>query len=257
MGNNRSFAQQLCVKKAGLLLHATGALEAGCRIGIAVSGGVDSFTLVKVMRIRQKLLPFPIELMALHLNPGFEPASHARLASWLAAEGVASHIELTDFGPRAHSPENRAASACFYCAWLRRKRLFELCRKYRLSHLAMGHNAEDMAATFMLNAFRNGNIQGMAGVEDFFGGRLRMLRPLLLVEKKYIIQAARQWRLPYWVNQCPSAGKTARGEMEALLARMDKSLPGAKRSLINGLGRQELARGRARSACAGKSLQAR
>lgn len=239
----RSYSQQVCVKRSGLALQRTAALWPGARIGIALSGGVDSFTLLKVMQIRQAILPFAIELMAIHLNPGFDASDHSHLGEWLAREGIASHIELTDFGPRAHSPENRKNSACFYCAWLRRKRLFDLCRQYRLTHLAFGHNADDMATTFMLNAFRNGRLQTLGIVEKFFNDSLVVLRPLLLVEKHCIRQAARKWKLPFWQNACPSSGKTARASMEALLTEISAKLPNARKSLISALGRRELESG--------------
>ena len=73
----RSFAQEVCVKSAGKAMQKTGMLWAGCRVGVAVSGGADSFVLLKSLKIRQGIVPFRFELMALHLNPGFEPRSHA------------------------------------------------------------------------------------------------------------------------------------------------------------------------------------
>lgn len=236
----RTFAQQTCIKKAGLLLQRTGALWPGCRIGIAVSGGADSLVLLKTLKIRQAILPFSIELLAMHLNPGFDRQDHVHLAAWLAKEGVAAHIEITDFGPRAHSPENRKNSPCFYCAWLRRKRLFELAAAYRLTHLAFGHNADDLVATFLLNLLRNARVQGLGANEAFFEGRLRIIRPLLLVEKKQILQAARQWHLPVWKNACPSSGHTARSQIDAVLGAISQHLPDARRSLLNGLGRWQL-----------------
>lgn len=236
----RTFAQQTCIKKAGLLLQRTGALWPGCRIGVAVSGGSDSLVLLKTLKIRQAILPFSTELLAIHLNPGFERQDHAHLAAWLAKEGIAAHIEITDFGPRAHSSENRKNSACFYCAWLRRKRLFELAATYRLTHLAFGHNADDLVATFLLNLLRNARVQGLGANEAFFEGRLRVIRPLLLVEKKQILQAARQWHLPVWKNACPSSGHTARSQIDEVIGAISKFLPEARRSLLNGLGRWQL-----------------
>lgn len=236
----RTYSQQVCVKRSGLALQRAGALSPRARVGIALSGGVDSFTLLKVLRIRQALLPFHIELMALHLNPGFDNFDHRFLATWLASQGISSHIEITDFGPRAHSSENRKKSPCFYCAMLRRKRLFELCRHYHLTHLAFGHNADDMASTFMLNTFRNGRIQTLEIAESFFHNSLLVIRPLLLVEKRHIRQAACKWQLPFWQNACPSSGKTARTEMEEMLSCFAARTPEAKKSLINALGRREL-----------------
>ena len=69
----RSFAQEVCVKSAGKAMQKTGMLWPGCRVGVAVSGGVDSFVLLKTLKIRQGIVPFRFELMAVHLNPGFDP----------------------------------------------------------------------------------------------------------------------------------------------------------------------------------------
>ncbi len=236
----RSFAQEVCVKSAGKAMQKTGMLWPGCRVGVAVSGGVDSFVLLKTLKIRQGIVPFRFELMALHLNPGFAPQNHAALLPWLAQEGIAAHLEVTDYGPQAHSEQNLRRSACFRCAWLRRKRLFELCARYGLSHLALGHNAEDLVETFFLNLCRNGRVEGMSMSEPFFNGGLQVIRPLLLVEKKYIIKAARQWKLPTWANACPSAGRTARSSMARNLEQLYGVSKDARRSILNGLTRWQL-----------------
>lgn len=216
------------------------ALWPDCRVGVAVSGGVDSLSLLKVLKIRQKITPFKFEIMALHVNPGFDREDHAALLDWLAREGIAGHIEVADFGPNAHSEINKSNSACFYCARARRKRLFELCQQYKLSHLAFGHNAEDLLTSFMMNFFRNGRMQGMSASEDFFKGELRVIRPLLLVEKKYILQAAKQWKLPVWPNSCPTSGKTGRDQAGELACFIEGKSPGARKSMLNALYRVTL-----------------
>ena len=236
----RSYAQEVCVKAAGKAMQKAGMLWPGCRVGVAVSGGVDSWVLLKTLRIRQGIVPFPFELMALHLNPGFDAASHAALLPWLSREGIAAHIEVTDFGLQAHSEKNLRRSPCFRCAWLRRKRLFELCRDYRLTHLALGHNAEDLVATFFMNLCRNGRVDGMCMNESFFGGGLHLIRPLLLVEKKYIRSAARRWDLPVFANACPSAGHTARSDMAETLEKLCGIARDARRCILNGLSRWQL-----------------
>ena len=240
MREKRSYAQEVCVKSAGKAMQQAGMLWPGCRVGVAVSGGVDSFVLLKTLHIRQGIVPFRFELMAIHLNPGFDVQSHAALLPWLTRHGIPAHLEVTDFGPHAHSEENRRRSPCFRCAWLRRKRLFELCAQYRLTHLALGHNADDLVGTFFLNLARNGRVDGMSMNEPFFGGRLRLIRPLLLVEKKYIIKAARQWELPLWANVCPSAGHTARSDMQQTLEHLFAVSRDSRRCIYNALTRWQL-----------------
>lgn len=235
-----SFSQQVCVKSAGKAMQRTDMIGPGARIGIAVSGGVDSFVLLKTLHLRQRIVPFKFEIMALHVNPGFDAASHAALIPWLSEHGIAAHVEVTDHGPHAHSEENQRNSACFRCAWLRRKRLFELCGHYRLSHLAFGHNADDLVHTFFMNMCQNGRVEGMSMCEDFFHGDLRVIRPLLLVEKSHIIKAARNWKLPLWANPCPSAGKTKRSEMAQSLDQLYGIYKDARRCVFNALSRWQL-----------------
>ena len=231
------YAQRVCVAKAGKLMMETGQLAPRARLGLAVSGGVDSLVMLAVMHVRRRIVPFPVELMLLHLNPGFDTTNHAPLAELCADLGIAAHIEVTDFGPRAFSEENKKKSACFYCAWLRRKRLFDLCAAYGLSHLAFGHNADDLATTFFLNMFQNGRVDGLSCRESFFGGRLTVIRPLLLVDKKTIVRAAKAWELPVFANPCPMAGKSMRHEAETWIR--DICAGGKKRTvnLPNALGR--------------------
>ncbi|PTN39120.1 ATP-binding protein [Desulfonatronum sp. SC1] len=212
-----TFAQKKCLGPAGLLMQRTGMIWPGARVGVAVSGGVDSWVLLQVLLLRQRIVPFPFEVMAIHLNPGFDATSHAPLAPWTAAHGVALHAETTDYGPMAHGPENRKNSPCFLCAWHRRKRLFELCKHYGLTHLALGHNADDLVQTFFMNLFRNGRVEGLSPKEEYFGGELILIRPLLLLEKPMIRRAAAQWKLHVWSNSCPSATNSERSRTEAWL----------------------------------------
>lgn len=237
-----TFAQKKCVSTVGMLMQKISMAGAGARIGVAMSGGVDSFLLMKVLTIRKAILPFPIELMALHVNPGFDPKSHAPLVTWCEEHGLAAHIELTDHGPRAHSEENRKNSACFFCSMLRRKRLFDLCREYNLTHLAFGHNADDLVTTFFMNVVQNGRVDGMNAAEDFFGGRLKVIRPALFLEKSFIRTAARQWELPVWANDCPSAGNTRRAEVEEWVKLETGKHKRIRHNVFNALTRWQLDR---------------
>ena len=237
-----TYAQQQCIRSAGKLSQQTEMLSSGARVGVAVSGGMDSWVLIKALKIRQGIVPFSFSLMALHVNPGFAPESHLPMTRWLEEEGIASHIDVTDHGLRAHSEENRKDSACFYCAMLRRKRLFELCRDYRLTHLAFGHNADDLVSTFFMNLFQNGRVEGMSMREPFFGGSLMVIRPLMLLEKSVISKAAKAWDFPVWSNPCPSAGRTRRSSVMEDLDAVWKNAKGSRTKTVNGLVRWQLKR---------------
>lgn len=120
---------------------------------------------------------------------------------------------------------------------LRRKRLFELCKENSLTHLAFGHNAEDLVSNFFMNLLQTGRVQGMSMNESFFGGELQVIRPLIAVEKSYISKAVQQWGLPVWSNPCPSAGKTRRAEINEDIEALCKGRKWMRKNIYNGLGR--------------------
>ncbi|MDR2893171.1 MAG: tRNA 2-thiocytidine biosynthesis TtcA family protein [Deltaproteobacteria bacterium] len=230
-----TYAQEVCIRAAGRAMQSTEMIWPGARVGVAVSGGMDSWALLQVLRIRQGIVPFPFEIMALHVNPGFDPQNHAPLLSWLEENKVPGVAEATDHGLRAHSEENRKKSACFYCAMLRRKRLFQLCDEHNLTHLAFGHNADDLVGNFFMNLVQTGRVSGLSMKEAFFGGRLQVIRPLLLVEKAQIAKAVKHWDLPVWSNPCPSAGSTGRSEIMTEVERLCAGEKRKRKNVFNGI----------------------
>ena len=234
-----TFAQKKCLSKAGKLMLDKGMLRPGARIGVAVSGGMDSWVLLQVLSLHRRKLPFDVQFMLLHINPGFEPHNHAPLLAWAGQTGPAVHIEVSDMGPRAHSAENRKNSPCFFCSWRRRKHLFDLVEKYNLTHLALGHTADDLVQTFFLNLFYQGRVEGLYAKESFFHGRFELIRPLLHVEKQLVRKAVRDWALPVWVNPCPSAHASKRSEVDQWLQSVWAGNATMRKSVYSALKRWE------------------
>lgn len=237
-----SFVQKTCVTSAGKLMQEAGMLFPGARVGVAVSGGSDSFTLLKVLMLRQRILPFPIELMVLHINPGFDPTNHAPLVDFVREHGLAAHIEVGDHGPRAHSLENRKNSACFFCCRHRRLALFRLVTEYKLTHIAFGHNSDDLAVTFFLNLFQTGRVDGMSMRESYFGGEFELIRPFLWLDKESIAKAGKKWGLPIWENPCPTAKTSRRAQLHKWLIEGPGKDKRTRQNIYNGLRRWELDR---------------
>ncbi len=234
------YIEKKCIKVAGKAMQQSGMIKEGSRVGVAVSGGVDSFSLLKILKERQRIVPFKFDFMAIHVNAGFDPTNHQPLVEWLKKEGIPGHCEVTNHGLVAHSEENRSKSPCFYCAMLRRKRLFQICKEYNLTHLAFGHNADDLITNFMMNIFQNGRVDGMSMNEPFFGGLLHVIRPLILLDKKDIVKAAKIWELPIWKNPCPSSGSTKRTKSMEQFEYLCENNPTKRRTAYNALTRWQL-----------------
>jgi len=237
-----SFVQKTCVTSTGKLMQEAGMLFPGARVGVAVSGGSDSFTLLNVLMLRQRILPIPIELMVLHIIPGFDPTNHAPLVDFVREHGLAAHIEVGDHGPRAHSLENRKNSACFFCCRHRRLALFRLVTEYKLTHIAFGHNSDDLAVTFFLNLFQTGRVDGMSMRESYFGGEFELIRPFLWLDKESIAKSGEKWGLPIWENPCPTAKTSRRAQLHKWLLEGPGKDIRTRQNIYNGLRRWELDR---------------
>jgi tRNA 2-thiocytidine biosynthesis protein TtcA len=185
------------------------------RIAVGLSGGKDSLCLLWMLAERRRRAPVDYALVALHVDLGWGQDA-TPLEAFCRRLGVEFVLLPTDIGERAHGPGN-TESPCFLCARLRRKRLFEAASSHRCNRLALGHHRDDIIQTFFLNVIYSSEISTMLPAQELFGGRLTLIRPLALCDEAQLARLARELGLPVLPSGCPSACKSARREMAALL----------------------------------------
>ena len=189
----------------------------GDRVAVAVSGGKDSFTLLHLLKERLKWVPIHYDLLAIHLDMGFEGTQPEKIEQACREMGIPYYFEQTDYGLKAHGIENKE-NPCFLCAWLRRKHLFNLSRNLHFSKLAFGHNKDDIIETLFLNMFFSGELSTMLPKQSLFEGGLTIIRPLALLDESRIKGFAKRLGLPEIPNPCPSASKSYRQDIKAFLS---------------------------------------
>lgn len=192
-------------------------IRVGDRVAVAVSGGKDSMALLYMLKERLKWIPIQYDLLAVHLDMGFEGTQPQRIKQACQEMGVPFYFEQTDYGIRAHGPENRE-NPCFLCAWLRRKHLFQLSKTLNFTKIALGHNKDDIIETLFLNLFFSGELSTMLPRQTLFGNQLTLIRPLALLEESRIKGFVRRLGLPEIPNPCPSAQNSSRKEIKDFLA---------------------------------------
>ena len=125
-------------------------------------------------------------------------------------------IIKSDIGPKAHSPENRE-NPCFLCSRLRRKIIFETAGELGCRKIAFGHHKDDLIETFFLNLFYGASISTMLPVQELFGGRIAVIRPLYMVDEDVISRYAGSMEWPKISLNCPTAGSSKRNEIKQML----------------------------------------
>jgi len=212
------------IREMGRAIHRYRQIEEGDRIGIAVSGGTDSLTLLHLLTERKKRVPITYELVALHIHLGFDQEGYHPLEDYLLRRGYQYRIDVTEIGRIAHSAENRE-NPCFLCSRLRRKRLFEMAHQLRCNKVALAHTRDDIIETLLLNMFYSGEVSTMVPFLLLFGGALSIIRPLAFLSKEKILRLASQMDLPVWENSCPSTHRSKRWEIRKMLKAMAANNP--------------------------------
>ncbi|MBW1668665.1 MAG: tRNA 2-thiocytidine(32) synthetase TtcA [Deltaproteobacteria bacterium] len=161
----------------GKAIHTREMISEGDHVLVAVSGGKDSLSLLWLLRERLKRVPIEYGIIAVHVDVGFGSDSAERMKSFFTEHGFDYRIVRTDIGPKAHGPENRE-NPCFLCSRLRRKILFELANELGCNKIAFGHHKDDVIETFFLNLFYGASLSTMMPVQDFFQGKLTIIRPM-------------------------------------------------------------------------------
>ena len=200
----------------GKAIHNQQMIRDGDHVLVAVSGGKDSLVLLRILKERIRRIPISYNITAVHVDPGFGSESARKMAAFFSTHGFDYRVIESDIGPRAHGPENRE-NPCFLCSRMRRKLLFELADTIGCNRIAMGHHKDDIIETLFLNIFYGASISTMLPVQELFGGKLTVIRPLYLVDEDLIRRYAEEMGWPRIELGCPSAGVSKREEIKIML----------------------------------------
>lgn len=232
----RFYGVKEAVKLMGRAVHRFGMIHAQDRVMVAYSGGVDSGLMLRLLRERLKWIPIEYTLVAVHVDHGFPGSPKEEIRAHMAGEGVEFHLIETDIGPRAFSDEN-TENPCFLCSRLRRKLLFEKARELGCTKVALGHSMDDLIETFFLNVLYTGQASTMLPKQELFGGRITIVRPMILLDGPRVRAAAKKLGLGEHPNPCPGARDSERTRVRDLLAGLYRDNPKVRGNIYRALTR--------------------
>ncbi len=200
----------------GKAIHNRNMIRDGDNVMVAVSGGKDSLALLWLLRERIKRIPIEYKVTAIHVDPGFGADSAAAMETYFSEHGFEYKIIKTDIGPRAHGPENRE-NPCFMCSRLRRKLLFEMADELGCNLIAFGHHKDDIIETFFLNILFSASVSTMQPVQELFGGKITLIRPLYLIDEDLVSRYVKFMGWPEIHLGCPTGESSKRKEIKDML----------------------------------------
>jgi tRNA 2-thiocytidine biosynthesis protein TtcA len=221
-------------RKIGLALHDYSMLSDGDNVMIAVSGGIDSLVLARVLKMWQKKAPIRFKLTAQIIDHGFWRQHDNVAAPEVSIGSQLERFHLNYVVDRAWDISDDERT-CFQCARNRRSQLFDLARERGFNKIALGHHKDDLIETFFLNILYSGNISTMLPRQLLFDGDLSIIRPFAYVEKQELVKVSKELELTVVANLCPLAKNTRREKVRGILNSFYEEEPGVKRSLFAAL----------------------
>ncbi len=223
---------------AGRAIGDFGLIDDGDRVLVALSGGKDSWTLLRVLDLLRKRAPIRFSLVTLTVHPGFPGFRTDAIEEYLRERGFEHHVVFAPIHDLMLSKLTPDEVPCALCSRIRRGVLYTQAAELGCTKIALGHHRDDFVETLLLNQFFNGTIKAMAPLLRADDGRNVVIRPLVYVPEEEIIAYAAEAGFPVTCCACPACGDPdqKRVRIKRLLADLEKEHRGIKANLLAALG---------------------
>lgn len=222
-------------------------LQYGDNVGVAVSGGKDSTSLLNILR--EIVKGHGTKLFALTIDEGIEGYREESVRNAVSfAESlsipilVSSYEELfgisLDDALETRAERGFKTTSCAVCGPLRRRSLDLTAKKAGVGVVATGHNLDDVLQTFYINLYA-GDLERIKWLDpsyrpsragEEFG--LRRIKPMMEIYEQELAFYAYINELPFQSESCPYMSEGIRTDIRTHLNEMERKHPGLKYSSL-------------------------
>lgn len=212
-------------------------IEHGDTIGIALSGGKDSTSLLHFLTKTFGHRP-DIEIHAITIDEGIagyrnlseiRPVVERYDVPWHTGS-FAEEYGITLDGIISGQKDDRRS--CSFCGVLRRRIVNRIAREAGCTKLAFGFNLDDEAQSVMMNVLR-GDTERLTMPERDTPGMIPRIRPFAVIPEREVALYARLHVGTFADHGCPYAHNALRGDVRRLLNEYTWQHPATKYAVRN------------------------
>lgn len=216
--------------KRAVIEHAL--IAPGDRVLVCLSGGKDSYTMLRLLKELRARVPFDFELVAFHLDQAQPGYPVGIIDAYLAQQEIPYVVLRRDTYSIVQEKLAPTATPCSLCSRLRRGHIYEQAQAHGCNKIALGHHRDDSVETLLLNMLHAGQMQGMPAKYTTDDGRFQVIRPLISCPEDEIMQYAQLVGFPIIpCNLCGSI-EGRRKWVRGLLDQIEQTVPQARQSLF-------------------------
>ncbi len=204
------------IKKTGKGINDFSMIADGDTVLLGISGGKDSLALALALSLRRKWLPIDYTLEALHINWREYPVSEQKVAE-LQQFFDALNISFTSVDSHMFHESYHKDFNCYHCSRNRRRILFEEASRRGSRIVALGHHLDDLVETSLINLCFRGDFSTMLPVQEFFDGKLYVVRPMIQVREHVMRRLEEAYDLPVVKPVCPYDQSNIRSKIKPII----------------------------------------
>jgi len=234
----RSRLEARIARKTTKAIVDFGLIEDGDRVLVGVSGGKDSWALLQILDVLRRHARIDFSLVAVTVDSGYEDFRHDLIARACDERGWECRIEHTSIGETIDDLLDPDDTPCSLCGRLRRGVLYRVAGEMGATKIALGHHADDVIETLLLNLFYEGTLKAMPARLVSDNGHHVVVRPLVYVRENEASAYAKECALPILSCCCSACGDLSlkRQRIKRWLLDLERETPGIKNSMLRAVG---------------------